>query len=423
MKACDFIRGILQELNSVIPAGYAATNRKGYFLVEIENRLAFKKLHDFLNAYASSQQEVDSEMLEQFKHFLRARWLFIQGTDAIYSHTPYSLSNRAYSILANHISEPLNELPLNLLMPGQYRFNNNYKKKNTASVNTYEMRPQDFTFRDNGQPLIIMLALDNLRKEMQAPGMVTGKKPAPFTQDETARFAFHSEASTHYYAAIVSRSDTKKLDETRETLKKELVTDDYIVTSTYSKAGEDRLLARLLSTIHSQDELVDFLTDIVPKEYWNVFLGRINHQIFFQLMFGLKCDPANLSAKILKNIEDKLLAELNQPALEDISRERALIFCLLEVYQRYGKASPEYSSILGAWVGKSMPSMTGTYPKSMKLEACKGLKANLVHQASIPDKHAGPLSGGVLGMLHARIDNLTKKSAIEMHALPVFMNS
>ncbi len=415
MKVCDFVRGILQELNQMMPDEDHLANKKNFknhMLVKIESRKAVKKLHDFLNQYASSEAELDETILQAFRKFLRARWLYFQNTDVIYSHSPYTMANLSYTIVAKHIGLITQELSLNLLMPGKCTFNNNYKKSGTH----YEMRAQDFIFCDDGKPLVILLALDKLKREVLEPSNSFEEHTRSLNDEEIARCAFHSVASAHYYAAIISRS-VDKLDKARADLVRELSSDYYPVTSTYGEKGQTLLFEKLLADIHTQDDLVDLLTNFIAKEYWNLFLSLIKHEDFFRIMLGLQCS-SKLSDRVLQNISEQLVLELAKPASE-IHKERALIFCLLEAYERHGKNSPEYNTFLGSWVGKALPSVSGTYPKKIKLSACKALKVSLVTEKSVPAQHDGPLSSGILYQFNTRI---TRLQATPSEMQPIYMS-
>lgn len=402
MLTCYFIHQILIEFNRIHaeePPLLKKQDLKNYVFLKTEAALALRELHDLLNDYASVQTKLNADVLNDFKRLLRNRWLFIKGTDAIYSHTPYSRVNQAYSIVAKYICQETNEIDLNLLMPG-YGFTDEYKKKNTK----YTMRPQDYILRDNDKPQVIIFALDRLKQiTLGLPDPSPGRPP--LTDDEITRCAFHSPAATEYYRAIVTKAEDK-FAELRLKLSQEMASERYTVTSSYAKSPE-RLLRKFLEKIHNQSDLLDFLTLFVPRDGWSVFLGALPNEIFFEKVLGVSIlEKQKLNEDKLAQIFEKLTLEIKKPPFQDPILECSFVFSLLEAYQRYANAAPEFNTTFGAWVGKAVPRMSGTYPKSDKIEACIALKNCLALNRPLDDKHAGPLASGTLRELSNRVSQL-----------------
>lgn len=313
IRVMDFVSMIVNTL-PLLPAD----NDNLDILIRVESQLAFNKLKLCLHKYSADETPLNLSHIKYFCGLLSDRWYYIKHTDACYPHNEQTRANRAYLTLAVHLCLEIKEQVYNILMPTVGAIFHVTSRDNLSCFKLHE-----FALGDASMPIEIGRCLDDAVKNKTSQLYHTGIYNKPLNESEKQRVIHHSKEAYDYYDAIqfyVQAGFINDLLMAHKILHEKLKSDDYAVTATYGQAGRKRLSKAVLSYIKNQTELIELMVKL-PQCEWKNFLKDMDYEDIFNL-------ATNHDSFI------KALQKQSAYKADDEKYNKALLFCMVEIYKR-----------------------------------------------------------------------------------------
>ena len=359
-------------------------NLTPFLFLKLEARL--EKLVQLLKDLLSSKTGENLENLEPFLLLLSDCWDDMQGKDEIYVHHPYTKTNRVFFMLAEKLSSICHEPAYGLLMPSLRNLDQSIQAR------IFKLKIHQFVFADNGIPIDVASCLDEAAQNKTTILLHTEGKKSPLNEDERKRVIHHSKEAFYYYEAI--EYHVKKYPVSFEFQKKEfheaIQKETYQVTASYGESGAMQLFKDFFPDIHfnaefNQHQLIELMTNKLPKEKWQDFLDEIGM---------IKLKTIILEGDLLHNCVQR-----KKYYSGDDFHDQAILFCFTEIYwcdrekqDKHTSKVPELAEYAYTFLGgygsrlkKRIEKQVGGHEKELKEKAVLIWKAFLLSDRKLSE--------------------------------------
>ena len=388
VKVCEIIQPLIAPISNLTEE-IACHN----ILLQVESKISQAKTLSLLTGQQYSNDEATVSRLKVFTDYLSDRWLRIVKTDAIYFHNPRTKSNRACLLLADAIARILKVSIYELIMPTVTAYGPILTRKQFDNYNLHEL-----ILSDENIPIEIEACLNAAAEKKTTSLYHTCKRasesmlqirvskegenmdPLRLNDEEANRVINHSFITRKYYKligyienlnnnknvstvfspalatnlneaiasfvlstpqllSVTKEAFTENLMQVKEQLHEALGEDEYELNVSYRDAGDKRLLSHILTGIKSLHDLAYLLREYFDdKSQWKEFMSYF--------------DDDRLEKLVLHNdLLDAVIKNKAHYIQKNASHNKAVLFCLVEVYKRAREKEGEHTSTLGGFFG------------------------------------------------------------------------
>lgn len=344
--------------------------------VRLASQKRIKELGELFSRKEYSEDEVTLETLRPFCELLERHWQYIKNTNGVYCVYPENGANQACMILANELAPHVHKHPLELLIP--------------TLKEIVDLLPHQFVLSDNNEyPIDVSKCLDKAKENntIVLYHTCTDRSGIPLSETERNRVINHSKDkySLYYYDAICYRFNRKMditahLERSRQELFNAIKTREYKIKELYGEEGNQCSMANLLrddkNRFIMRHELISMMTNRLSKDEWQRCVDYISLDDLNQIIINNSFNNGGYLENLLKK---------NTLKYDEEIYNRALIFCLLELYERQRNGEPEYKTLHGRYIGFYAPWFTGCYPKSHELDVARMLKVFVISDRALSE--------------------------------------
>lgn len=315
----EIIESSLQQIN------HLSSDCNDDLLVEVESKLSFAAIVDFLNELKNTNLNSKFGYWKCCCDFLSKRWQGIKNTDAIFSHNPQTLANRAYFIFAQELAKHLNINSYALLMPTVGAIIHHMSREN---LNDFKF--QEFILGDDGTPIEVAACLENALKKRTTDLYHTSNYQKPLSYQEQMRIVYHSKLVKDYYDLIKQSAITNSSvsPQVIQNFNDAIRNDNYQVTASYGTEGLQRLSKYILTMLKNKNEFIKTMMKYVPMKKWQEFLDQFSTDDLMKII--LDDDSWIIAMQKKENYNG------------DQIHDKAVLFCFAEIYWRQQSLDKKY---------------------------------------------------------------------------------